>query len=210
MHTMVGQICLRWGMVEQILRELEKEGFSYVKDLLSSDDLKRIKAFFDLHKSEFRPAKVGDRNNRQRVESVRGDYTYWLDPINPPKDFKELFDFLNKLRERINARFYLGLQEYECHLAFYPPGTFYNKHLDRFEKNSSRRLSFIFYLNTEWNEEDGGELILYDQQGKELQKFFPMPGSFITFLSDEFPHEVKSGNKERRSFTGWMHTKIIY
>jgi hypothetical protein len=29
-------------------------------------------------------------------------------------------------------------------------------------------------------------------------------------MSDEFPHEVKAAQNERRSFTGWMHTKIIY
>lgn len=197
-------------MVEQILRELEREGYSYVQGLLNQDELKRINTFFELHKGEFQPARVGSRDNRQRIESVRGDYTFWLDPIHPPEDFKQLFAFLNQLRDRINARFYLGLQEYECHLAYYPPGTFYNKHLDRFEKNSSRRLSFIFYLNDEWKDENGGELVLYDQQGNVIQKIFPMPGSFITFLSDEYPHEVKAGNKERRSFTGWMHTKIIY
>lgn len=197
-------------MVDQILRELEREGYSFVQSLLSTEDLARMNTFFDSHKTQFQAAKVGSKDNRQRIESVRGDYTFWLDPMNPPAEFKKLFAFLNGLRDKINSRFYLGLQEYECHLAFYPPGTFYNKHLDRFEKNSSRRLSFIFYLNSEWSEENGGELVFYDQQGKIIRKFYPMPGSFITFLSDEFPHEVKAGNKERRSFTGWMHTKIIY
>jgi SM-20-related protein len=75
---------------------------------------------------------------------------------------------------------------------------------------SSRRLSFIFYLNEVWDKNDGGELVIYNKAGEVLDTLLPMPGSFITFLSDEFPHEVRPSLKERRSFTGWMHTKIIY
>lgn len=196
-------------MLDQILQEIEKEGYYYLPNLLNSDDLKRINAFFENHKTEFHPAKVGQQGSRQRVESIRGDYTLWLDSLNPIPPFGSLFVFLQDLRESLNSRFFLGLQEFECHLAYYPSGTFYKKHLDRFEKNSSRRLSFVFYLNENWKESDGGELVMYDQSGNVLKTIYPMPGSFFCFLSDEFPHEVKSAGVERRSLTGWMHTKII-
>lgn len=196
-------------MLDQILQELEKEGFCYLTNYLDSAELGRINGFFDQHKSEFFPARVGSQGQRQRAESIRGDYTFWLDPLNPVDPFKNIFVLLQDLREKLNARFFLGLQEFECHLAFYPPGTFYKKHLDRFEKNSSRRLSFIFYLNESWKKEDGGELVMYDQSGKVLKEISPLPGSFVCFLSDEYPHEVKSAIRERRSLTGWMHTKII-
>lgn len=197
-------------MLEQILREIEQHGWSKVSHFLSADELRAISLFFEEHKSEFKPAKVGTAENRVRKEEVRGDYTFWLDPLNPPEVFKPLIKFLNNLRDALNKRFFLGLQEFECHLAFYPSGTFYRKHLDRFEKNSSRSLSFVFYLNEKWNDEDGGELVLYHQDGKTLESVSPGPGTFICFLSEDFPHEVKSATTERRSLTGWMHTKIIY
>ena len=197
-------------MVEQILREIEQHGWSLRQQFLSKEELASISSYFDTHKGEFLPAKVGSQGGRVRKEEIRGDYTFWIDPLNPPIELQSLIKFLKNLRDAINKRFFLGLQEFECHLAYYPPGTFYKKHLDRFEKNSSRSLSFIFYLNQEWNDNDGGELVIYHQDGKVVETVNPRPGSFICFLSGDFPHEVKSALKERRSFTGWMHTKIIY
>lgn len=196
-------------MLDQILREIEKEGFSYVTQLLGDEELTAINQFFQDHWKEFEAARIGTLENKKRVESIRGDFTFWLDPKKPQPAFIPLFQMLNKLKEKLNKRFFLGLQDYECHLAFYPPGTFYKKHLDRFEKNGSRKISFICYLNREWSPGDGGELIMYDQQGGIVKIIYPMPGSFICFLSDEYPHEVKPALKERRSFTGWIHTKIL-
>lgn len=195
---------------KQILQELEKNGFCHIPSLLSKTDMERATAFFEEHKQEFVPARVGARDQKKRVESIRGDYTYWLDPLSPQEPFNEIFDFLNTLKDEVNGRFFLGLKQYECHLAYYPSGTFYHKHLDRFENDSSRRVSFIFYLNQEWDRSYGGELVLYDRDGNIVDTIYPMPGSFITFLSDEFPHEVRPSVKERRSLTGWMHNKIIY
>jgi SM-20-related protein len=56
----------------------------------------------------------------------------------------------------------------------------------------------------------GGELVIFDKDHKEITAIYPTPGTFICFLSEEFPHEVRPAKIERRSLTGWMHTKIIY
>lgn len=197
-------------MVEKILQELEQNGYCYIPSLLDMDAVKKINDFFQNQKSDFHAAKVGAKDQKERVVSIRGDYTFWLDPLSPSDPFNEIFLFLDRLKTSVNENFFLGLKQYECHLAYYPEGTFYQKHLDCFEKDSSRRLSFVFYLNQEWNEEDGGEIVIYDKKGNILNSFFPMPGSFITFLSEDFPHEVKSSRRERRSLTGWMHNKLIY
>jgi len=197
-------------MIDKILQDLENEGIACVPNLVDGNTLDTAHHFFELNKTEFTPAKVGVQENKHRVDSVRGDFSYWLDPLNPPKEFLPLFNILNELKQRANARFYLGLQDYECHLAYYPEGTFYRKHLDRFEKDSSRKLTFIFYLNNTWSPEFGGELVVYNKDGSIKSSYLPLPGTFICFLSDEFPHEVRSATHERRSFTGWMHTKRIY
>lgn len=193
-------------MVEQILQEIERNGFALIPKLVSSADLSEMNRFFDEHRGEFTPAMVGARENKQRVETVRGDYTFWIDALDPVKPFDKLVTFLDELREKVNQKFFLGLQQFECHLAYYPPGSFYKKHIDRHEITSTRSLSFVFYLN----ETSGGELVLYNKKNEVIKIVSPEPGTFICFMSDEFPHEVKPSNRERRSFTGWMHTKIIY
>lgn len=197
-------------MIEQIIREIESQGWCYRTNVIGPTELASINHYFDEHRQDFRPAKVGSQDNRQRVEAIRGDYTCWLDPMDPPQAFKSQIEFLAEIKNALNARFFLGLQDFECHLAYYPPGTFYKKHSDRFGKDSSRSLSFIFYLHQYWDEKDGGELVMYHNDGSPLKTISPMPGSFICFLSEDFPHEVKTGLKERRSLTGWMHRKILY
>jgi SM-20-related protein len=197
-------------MLEKIIKDLEVKGYCYLPAFLEKEALKDINLFINLHSSEFLPAKVGTREKRERVESIRGDYTFWLDPLEPFEPFLSVFSLLNKLKDKVNSHFYLGLNQYECHLAYYPRGTHYQKHMDQAENNSSRRLSFIFYLNENWDPSHGGELVLYTKSGKEIEALSPMPGAFACFLSDEFPHEVKAAKQERRSLTGWMHTKIIY
>jgi SM-20-related protein len=193
-------------MLEQILREIERNGFGLIPNLVSATDLAEMNRFFIDHRGEFTPAMVGSKDQKQRVEAVRGDFTYWIDALDPVKPFDKLVGFLDQLRSSVNEKFFLGLQQYECHLAYYPPGTFYKKHLDRHESNSSRSLSFVFYLN----ETVGGELVLYNKDNEIIKTVTPTPGTFICFMSDEFPHEVKPSEQERRTFTGWMHTKIIY
>lgn len=197
-------------MIDKILLDLENEGITCVPNLLDEKDLEMVRHFFELKKIDFNPAKVGLENKKQRVESIRGDFSYWLDPLSPPIELLPLFKILDNLRQSVNARFYLGLQDYECHLAYYPEGTFYQKHLDRFEKDSSRKLTFIIYLNQIWLPEFGGELVVYNKDGSIKSTYLPLPGTFICFLSEEFPHEVTIATQERRSFTGWMHTKKIY
>lgn len=193
-------------MIEQIIQEIEQHGFSYLQDVISADDLAQIQTLFE---NGFRPARVGKDDGPKRVDEIRGDWIQWLEPSSPPIELKNQIQFLDDLKSTLNERFYLGLKDFECHLAKYPAGTFYKKHLDRFEKDSSRSVSFIFYLHEKWDEVDGGELVLYGQDNEIIQTIIPLPGSLIVFLSEEFPHEVKVCHKERRSLTGWMHTKIL-
>lgn len=195
------------NMLDQLVRDIKEKGWSFSENILTPHDMCSISAFFDDHQGEFEAAKIGKGELRQRVESVRGDYTFWIDPLNPPAPFAKIMSCLEDLKTTLNREIFLGAREYECHLAYYPPGTFYQKHVDRFENDSSRVLSFIFYVHENWRPEDGGELILYGEKNIAVT---PKPGSMMIFLSDNVPHEVKAGLKERRSFTGWMHSKIIY
>jgi SM-20-related protein len=196
-------------MIGTMLDRIEKEGHAHILNVLDAKALGSINRFIDGHKEDFSPALIGKGENRQRQIQIRGDYTHWIDPLSPPTEFTPLIILLEEIKREVNRRLFLGLKELECHLALYPAGTFYKKHLDRHESESSRALSFVFYLHEEWRPEDGGELTIYDTKGAMIEEVKPLPGSLVCFLSSEFPHEVKTSYKERRSLTGWMHTKII-
>ena len=193
-------------MLDQIAQDIHHQGWSYQQHIV--DNL-RLKVMGPLFEGEFRPAGVGKSLERQVNEEIRGDWIKWLDPLHPPGVLETEIEFLRELQNQLNQRFYLGLQDFECHLAKYPPGTFYKKHVDRFTKDSSRSISFIFYLHEEWTEADGGELVLYNKNDEVIKTILPRPGSMIIFLSEDFPHEVKPASRERKSLTGWMHTKIL-
>jgi SM-20-related protein len=193
-------------VLEQIIRDIQVQGWSFQQEVVDKTTLEQLDSLFQ---EDFQPAKVGSQQNRQRNEEIRGDWIKWLDPLKPPQILQKEIKLLGDLQLLLNQHFYLGLREFECHLAKYPKGTFYKKHLDRFEKDSSRSFSFIFYLHQKWQNTDGGELIVYNEQNEVLSTISPEPGSMMCFLSDEFPHEVKTCHRERRSLTGWMHTKII-
>jgi SM-20-related protein len=194
------------SIFDKIVQDIELKGWSYQQNIV---DNKFLMSMGDCFNQEFRPARVGKNQTLQLQESIRGDWIYWIDPLNPPDRLKFFIQFLQSLKHGLNEAFYMGLRDFECHLAKYPIGSFYKKHLDRFEQDSSRGFSFIFYLHSEWNEEDGGELVLYDKMGNILETILPRPGSFMCFLPGEFPHEVKTAHRERRSLTGWIHTKDL-
>jgi len=193
-------------MIDQIVRDIQRQGWSYQQNIV---DNSHLSALLPLFAAEFSPAAVGKNLERQIIEEIRGDWIKWIDPLDPPHELQSQIEYLRELQNKLNQQCYLGLQDFECHLAKFRPGTFYKKHLDRFEKDSSRSISFIFYLHQEWKETDGGELVLYDKNIQEVQTILPAPGSLIVFLSEDFPHEVKICSRERRSLTGWMHTKIL-
>ena len=54
---------------------------------------------------------------------------------------------MDSLREALNRGLFLGLEDFECHFALYPPGAFYRKHVDRFRDDDRRMVSAVIYLN---------------------------------------------------------------
>jgi SM-20-related protein len=193
-------------MIDQIVQDILSFGWSYQQNVVDKLTLKSLAPLFE---TEFLPAQVGSSLQRQRNVEIRGDLTKWLDPHDPPREIHELVELLHRLKQEFNQRFYLGLKDVEFHLAKYPAGSFYKKHSDRFESDSSRSVTFIFYLHQEWNESLGGELVLYNKKNEILKEILPDPGSMVIFMSEDFPHEVRICSAERRSFTGWIHTKIL-
>lgn len=154
---------------------------------------------------ELAPAAVGRGQGQEVREGIRGDHILWLEP-GQSEACDQYLTLMDSLREALNRDFYLGLEDFECHFAQYPAGSFYRKHLDRFRDNDRRTVSAIIYLNEQWGEGDGGELRVYLADGTE-RDIPPVGGSLIVFMSADLPHEVLVANRERLSVTGWFRRR---
>jgi SM-20-related protein len=158
--------------------------------------------FKSLTDEEFKPAGTGRSTDYQVRRGIRGDAIRWLDGHHPTT--RAYLDWMETLRLSLNRHLFLGLFDYECHYAYYPPGAFYRKHVDAFKGETNRILSTVLYLNPIWETKNGGELVLYSHQEELLESILPSYGKMVLFLSQDFPHEVLPVHKSRYSIAGWF------
>lgn len=148
-------------------------------------------------------AKIGRGTERQKVETIRSDKTLWLEGFEESE--KAYLSWMESLKQSMNQELYMGLADYEAHFAHYEKGAFYQKHVDVLRGSNKRLLTTVFYLTPHWKEGDGGELLIYDEEGENvLEKVPPRMGTMVVFLSDKFPHEVLPSRIDRYSIAGWF------
>lgn len=155
---------------------------------------------------QFNAALIGKNNELQKRSDIRGDLTYWLEPFEEDEELKKTWNFLENVRSKVNQELFLGLKRFESHLAIYPPGAGYAKHFDQARGSKARQLTFILYLNKNWQKGDGGELVIYDEKNHDqiLEQIEPVFGRSVFFMTEFFPHEVLACTKQRISLTGWF------
>ncbi len=152
-------------------------------------------------------ARVGRANDTARHASIRGDATRWLDDTSTNEAEIDAIRAINELRASINEALFIGATETELHYAHYPMGAFYKMHVDRFGDDDARLVSLVFYLNDDWPEGSGGELVIYDKAQAALHRVTPHGGTMVAFLSERFPHEVMPATVARHSLTGWLRRR---
>jgi SM-20-related protein len=187
----------------------EQRGWVEIKNFLSEEEALRIRAELIQIQEQagFKQAGIG-KHIHQHVDTFqRGDFIHWINPEQAAPTTQAFLWKIEELFASLNYMFYLGIRDYECHYAHYPPGTFYKKHVDRHSGGSARRVSFVFYLNQHWQATDGGELRIYDSEGN-YQSILPELGTLALFLS-ELEHEVMITSRDRMSITGWMLNEVI-
>ncbi|MCB0475538.1 MAG: 2OG-Fe(II) oxygenase [Flavobacteriaceae bacterium] len=182
---------------------LSNKDYVVIDNFLPTALYSRIRHFFEnkLKEDAFRKSAIGSLFNEQIIEGVRGDYIYWLDK-NKDTDLEFLFKLLDETKNMLNRYCYLSLSDYEFHLAHYPSGSFYKRHLDRFNNRSNRMITMILYMNEQWQEENGGQLKIYTTDTSELVA--PLSNRCILFRSDALEHEVLLTRADRYSLTGWF------
>lgn len=190
--------------IDLIARALsEGPGFVVLPDFLPANDLARD---FESKQAAFYQARVGRGDERAERDEIRRDRILWFEPDQLTPAQEKLWSRLEELRLGLNERLFLGLWDLEGHYAFYPPGGFYRRHIDRFASSSARTVSIVFYLNQDWKQGDGGELLIYAGE-TDIATIEPRAGTLVCFLSEKIEHEVSPAKMDRRSFSGWFRQR---
>ena len=196
------------ALYERVISDISSQKYSIVDDFFSEDEVIALRHSLLLKYEEdaFKKSAIGNKTNELVKKAVRGDIILWIDEnvINFAEQL--FFNKINDLKDYLNRTCFLGINQKEFHYAIYPKDTYYKRHLDTFQNDDRRKLSFVCYLNSEdWKPENGGELVLYlDDEDKVI---YPFPGKVVIFESQELEHEVKPVNTQRLSITGWLKTR---
>ena len=147
-------------------------------------------------------AGIGNAEVKDNKQKMRGDKIYWMDKSHDNVYEQEFLRLIDNFVDYLNSTCYTGINGYEFHYAVYEEGSFYRRHKDQFKNDSKRKYSLITYLNNDWKDNDGGQLVVY--QNDTAQKIQPHSQTAVFFKSDEIEHEVTNANRSRMSITGWL------
>lgn len=197
---------------EKIIRDVISQKYSIVEHFFTDEEVLTLRnSLLQKHEDdEFKKAAIGNRANEIVVKSIRGDVILWIDEFQANQAESLFFKKMNDLVGYLNTTCFLGISHKEFHYALYPQGTFYKRHIDTFQNDDRRKLSFVCYLNEDgWLPENGGELVLHlKENGQEAEKvIYPFPGRVVIFESQIIEHEVRPVNTQRLSITGWLKTR---
>lgn len=183
--------------------QLAENDFVTIDDFISDELYESIVSYFmeRLEENDLEKAGIGALGDYTIDKKIRGDYVYWLDE---KKDIllQPFFEQMHEMVSKVKRFCFLSISDFECHLAYYPAGSFYKRHVDQFKERNNRILSFVLYLNPNWKQEHEGELIIY--KNENAIKISPIKSRLILFKSAGLEHEVALTYHERMSLTGWM------
>ena len=209
--------------LDGLIEKINLHGFCIMDNFLTDATVLALTSDFATLKAhaQFHEASTG-RVASIMNNGIRGDSIYWLNANNTSDAQKTYLTKMELLRLRLNQHFYLGLFALESHLATFPIGSGYTKHLDQFIANNDehlpiRKISCVLYLNQDWLDKDGGHLRLYlnpkhdsiEPSTLEISQLdiSPIGGRLVVFLSDTFHHAVLPAIRDRTSLTGWFLTR---
>ncbi|WP_064618547.1 MULTISPECIES: 2OG-Fe(II) oxygenase [Moraxella] len=150
--------------------------------------------------SGFIEYKLATLAQGERRQSIRGDDIRWID-----EDCPIGMDYLGSimsLAEYFNQALYAGIRRSEAHYACYPAGFGYQWHVDNPKGRDERVISAVFYLNDDWSDTDGGEILVIDKMGKQ-QTLQPKANRLVIFDSN-LRHQVNITHRYRFSIATWM------
>ena len=203
-----------WLPVDDIAHALYESGYIILPDIIPEAVCAELADAVQDCDNSWKRAAIGRGGEEHTNGFVRRDKIAWLDPVAP--SLVRWFAAMKALRLGLNRRLFMGLWDFECHLAHYEKGDFYKRHFDAFRGRSNRRVSLVAYLNSGWAPDQGGELVLYPPALENSSttvtalsqvpsvRVTPQLGTVALFLSEEIPHEVLPVTRDRYSVAGWF------
>jgi len=196
------------SLFEQVANDIYSQGYSVRESALPASLAKalaeQVRALPD---DSFTRAGIGRQQDHLKTEQIRRDEICWIDDSTSAG--ADWLAWTGELQNYINRRLYLGLFSFESHFAHYRAGDFYKTHRDAFRGQQNRVLTVVTYLNPDWQQNYGGDLVIYPDHGDEaLLNVAPAMGTLVVFLSEEFPHEVLPADRDRYSIAGWYRVNI--
>ncbi len=192
-----------------VAEEIYQKGFCVIENFLDPASFQSLKETAEHHHLEgrFKEAKIGNLEKKTQQSAIRNDKICWLDEETDDKALHLFFQKIKALAKTLNQSLFLGLSDFESHFSIYKPGSFYKLHIDQFKTTHDRKISFVYYLNQNWQESFAGQLKLYNKDHQLLANVLPEANRLICFSSD-LPHEVCMTLETRYSIAGWMKTRL--
>ena len=188
-------------LYEKITDALVDKGYIIIDDALSPKLTEQLLEIAKT-KNSYKKAGISSTSKLHIDKTKRSDKISWLDEDGGIQSKYLLW--MEGLQSYLNKELYLGLSYFETHFAIYEEGDFYEKHFDAFKNSKNRVVTVVYYLNEEWDESNGGELVIYDENHNYLTTVTPHKNKMIVFMSDKFPHEVLPTKATRYSIAGWF------
>lgn len=193
---------------ESLIEGIVSNGYAICDDFLEPNEVANLLITFAqrYEAGKFKGASIGKQNEVHKESLIRGDEILWLETNSIDEAERMLLDKNQAFVNYLNQTCYLGIVDTEIHFAKYTIGKFYRRHRDTFQMQKGRVLSVIYYLNTHWIPENGGNLVIYTQENG-LEKsvvIAPLAGRLVCFESEKLEHEVTEAFAERLSVTGWL------
>src|SRR5690606_15940723 len=130
---------------EKIISDILDRQFSVVDAFFSAEEVAVLRqSLLDQYEADnFKKAAIGNKTNEHILKTVRGDFIKWIDESKATEAETVFFNKINNLINYLNRTCFLGILNKEFHYALYPTGTFYKRHLDTFQNDDRRKLSFV-------------------------------------------------------------------
>jgi SM-20-related protein len=193
------------------IEAIATQGYAIIDDFLPPSEITTLTEIIKNKwlNGQMVSAKTGKSGLKN--QAIRSDYIAWLDENDTTPAVQAYFRQMEMLRLMLNTQLFMNVHELETHVALYPVGGQYQKHLDQFSHGASdniqhRQLSAVLYLNQNWQAHHGGALKLHLDENHTID-ILPNAGRIVLFLSAKFWHEVLPANRERISLTGWFRTR---
>lgn len=188
--------------INNSFQHFAEKQWAVLDSLLSFKESQNLYQWLESEKHQLKPARIGSLEQKNTNTRVRSDSIFWVEPESDPVFFlwnEKIKSLIQCLREE----FYLPIQGSEFHFAHYPKGSFYSRHLDQPKSSHNRLVSIVHYLNPEWDDSWGGQIVLYTEDGPV--KITPQSPTTLIFQSHKLEHEVLPTTKDRFSLTGWLY-----